>query len=305
MLLAIDTSAGTSVAVVDRDAGVLAERVVATPAGHAEVIGTLIAAVPAQAVEPGLAVGVVVGMGPGPFTGLRVGIAAARAFAFGAGVPVVPIVSHDAIAFGARPRGDRRHGRPPPRGRWSARTAARRRRPPAARRRAGRCCRAPTCPTLAPYAQIERSRSPPAALGLLAERLLDAGRRGRCGRRRRAALPALARRHDPGRPEAGDLMSRSDLAARRPRVDDLDAIMAIERAVFGTDAWSRDIDARRARPARRLLPRRVPDRATRIASRGTRGCFAPDRAPSRPTSRPSPSPSPPGAAASAACSCRS
>jgi tRNA threonylcarbamoyl adenosine modification protein YeaZ len=39
-------------------------------------------------------------MGPGPFTGLRVGIAAARAFAFGAGKPVVPVVSHDAIAFG-------------------------------------------------------------------------------------------------------------------------------------------------------------------------------------------------------------
>jgi tRNA threonylcarbamoyl adenosine modification protein YeaZ len=44
--------------------------------------------------------GVAVGMGPGPFTGLRVGIAAARAFAFGAGKPVVPVVSHDAIAYG-------------------------------------------------------------------------------------------------------------------------------------------------------------------------------------------------------------
>ena len=44
--------------------------------------------------------GVVAGMGPGPFTGLRVGIAAARAFAFGISRPVVPVVSHDAIAFG-------------------------------------------------------------------------------------------------------------------------------------------------------------------------------------------------------------
>jgi tRNA threonylcarbamoyl adenosine modification protein YeaZ len=40
-------------------------------------------------------------MGPGPFTGLRVGIAAARAFALGIGRPVVPIASHDAIAFEA------------------------------------------------------------------------------------------------------------------------------------------------------------------------------------------------------------
>jgi tRNA threonylcarbamoyl adenosine modification protein YeaZ len=38
-------------------------------------------------------------MGPGPFTGLRIGIAAARAFALGRGIPVVPVVSHDAIAL--------------------------------------------------------------------------------------------------------------------------------------------------------------------------------------------------------------
>lgn len=101
MLLAIDTSAGTSVAVVDRDAGVLAEHASADTRAHAEVIGDLIAACMA---DSGVAVtalsGVAIGMGPGPFTGLRVGIAAARAFAFGAGTLVVPIVSHDAIAFG-------------------------------------------------------------------------------------------------------------------------------------------------------------------------------------------------------------
>ena len=39
-------------------------------------------------------------MGPGPFTGLRVGIAAARAFAAGRGIPVHPVASHDAVAFG-------------------------------------------------------------------------------------------------------------------------------------------------------------------------------------------------------------
>jgi tRNA threonylcarbamoyl adenosine modification protein YeaZ len=43
-------------------------------------------------------------MGPGPFTGLRVGIAAARGFAFGIGVPVHPVVSHDAIAWGCNER---------------------------------------------------------------------------------------------------------------------------------------------------------------------------------------------------------
>ncbi len=101
MLLAIDTSAGTSVAVVDRDGGVLAEHSSDDTRRHAEVIGTLIAACLADSgVEASALSGVVAGMGPGPFTGLRVGIAAARAFAVGAGIPVIPAVSHDAIAFG-------------------------------------------------------------------------------------------------------------------------------------------------------------------------------------------------------------
>ena len=42
MLLAIDTSAGTSVAVVDRDAGILSELIEADTRRHAEVIGTMI-----------------------------------------------------------------------------------------------------------------------------------------------------------------------------------------------------------------------------------------------------------------------
>ena len=100
MLLAIDTSAGTSVAVVDRDGGILAERSELDTMRHAEVVGDQIAAVLSEAAIPVDALSAVaVGMGPGPFTGLRVGIAAARAFAFGAGKPVVPVVSHDAIAF--------------------------------------------------------------------------------------------------------------------------------------------------------------------------------------------------------------
>ena len=98
MLLAIDTSAGTSVALVDLDAGVIAEHSSADTRGHAELIGILIERCLAG-VEPASLSGVVVGMGPGPFTGLRVGIAAARAFALGIGKPVVPLASHDAVAY--------------------------------------------------------------------------------------------------------------------------------------------------------------------------------------------------------------
>ncbi|HLU64157.1 MAG TPA: tRNA (adenosine(37)-N6)-threonylcarbamoyltransferase complex dimerization subunit type 1 TsaB [Protaetiibacter sp.] len=100
MLLAIDTSTGTSVAVVDRS-GVRAVRTSADTRGHAEVIGAFIRDALAEAgASPAELEAVAVGMGPGPFTGLRVGIAAARSFALGIGRPVVPVVSHDAVAFG-------------------------------------------------------------------------------------------------------------------------------------------------------------------------------------------------------------
>lgn len=98
MLLAIDTSAGTSVALVDLDAGVIAEHSSEDTRGHAELIGILIERCLAG-VDPASLSGVVAGMGPGPFTGLRVGIAAARAFALGIGKPVVPLASHDAVAY--------------------------------------------------------------------------------------------------------------------------------------------------------------------------------------------------------------
>ena len=104
MLLAIDTSAGTSVAVVARGR-VLAEADEPGTRRHAEAIGTLLGRALSEAgIEPRHVTGVVAGMGPGPFTGLRVGIAAARAFAFGVDVPVHPIVSHDAVAYGHESR---------------------------------------------------------------------------------------------------------------------------------------------------------------------------------------------------------
>jgi tRNA threonylcarbamoyl adenosine modification protein YeaZ len=100
VILAIDTSAGTSVAVVHRGE-VLTERVSLDTMAHAEVVGMLISeclAVPGISREQ--ITHVAAGMGPGPFTGLRVGIAAAQAFAWGLGVPLLPVVSHDAIAAG-------------------------------------------------------------------------------------------------------------------------------------------------------------------------------------------------------------
>ena len=109
MILGIDTSLGTAAAVVEPDGVVRAAASSDNPLGHAEVIGTLLESVLADAAhgpigatvapEPVVLTHVAAGMGPGPFTGLRIGIAAARAFALARGIPVVPVVSHDAVAL--------------------------------------------------------------------------------------------------------------------------------------------------------------------------------------------------------------
>ena len=99
--LCIDTSAGTSVAVL-RGAELLAEFNDDHNMGHTEVIGRAIATALADAgVAANQIKRVVVGRGPAPFTGLRVGIAAATMFAAGVGAKLFGVVSLDAIAFEA------------------------------------------------------------------------------------------------------------------------------------------------------------------------------------------------------------
>lgn len=114
VILAIDTSLGTAVAAIESDGVVLAEASSPNPLGHAEVIGDLLRDVlhharsdaplgtpgaGASAAASATVTAVAAGMGPGPFTGLRVGIAAARTFALAREVPLIPVVSHDAAAL--------------------------------------------------------------------------------------------------------------------------------------------------------------------------------------------------------------
>lgn len=100
MLLAIDTSAGTAVAVVALDGRVIAERSTDDTRRHAEVIGPFLNEVlHAPGVSTAALTGVVTGIGPGPYTGLRVGIAAAHAVAIARGIPLLPVPSHDAVAL--------------------------------------------------------------------------------------------------------------------------------------------------------------------------------------------------------------
>lgn len=108
-MLALDTATtSVVVGVVDTTASaepgpsavaVLATRTVLSGNRHAETLGVLIADVlSAAGVGMTELSAVVVGLGPGPFTGLRVGIVSAAAMADALGRPAYGACTHDAIA---------------------------------------------------------------------------------------------------------------------------------------------------------------------------------------------------------------
>ena len=99
--LCIDTSAGTTVAVIQGDE-IRSEIHFDENMKHAERIGDAIAqAIAGAGIKPGRISNVVVGRGPAPFTGLRIGIAAAVLFAEGVGAELWGVTSLDAIAHAA------------------------------------------------------------------------------------------------------------------------------------------------------------------------------------------------------------
>ncbi|MGB7361458.1 MAG: tRNA (adenosine(37)-N6)-threonylcarbamoyltransferase complex dimerization subunit type 1 TsaB [Rhodococcus sp. (in: high G+C Gram-positive bacteria)] len=103
LILAVDTSTPAVTAGVVRldDAGPhpLATRVTVNARAHAEVLTPQIVECLAEAgVDADDLDAVVVGTGPGPFTGLRVGMATAAAFADALDIPVHGVGSLDAIA---------------------------------------------------------------------------------------------------------------------------------------------------------------------------------------------------------------
>lgn len=101
MILGIDTSSAlTSVALVDGDQ-VVAARMHLDARRHAEVLAPLLAEVVA-AMPPGGVTAVACGVGPGPYTGLRVGIATALAVGAAWEVPVHGLCSLDAVAAATR-----------------------------------------------------------------------------------------------------------------------------------------------------------------------------------------------------------
>ena len=94
--LAIDTSTSKTIVGVIEDGVVLFEKAHEGATDHGRALSELVAQALKVAKPPHQ---VVVGMGPGPFTGLRVGIAFAQTFALSRQIPMIGICSLDAIAI--------------------------------------------------------------------------------------------------------------------------------------------------------------------------------------------------------------
>ncbi len=99
MIVAIDTSSAISVAVTDDLASeALGRRSVFAPRGHAELLSGLVKEAMDEAGAARAAItAVVVGTGPAPFTGLRVGLVTARMLALAWNVPLYGVCSLDAL----------------------------------------------------------------------------------------------------------------------------------------------------------------------------------------------------------------
>lgn len=104
LLLALDCAAGAcSVAVVD-GADTLAFEHSAMDRGHAEALMPMVArAMAAAGIAFDALDAVAATVGPGSFTGVRIGLAAARGVALASGLPTVPVTTMEAVAEAAGP----------------------------------------------------------------------------------------------------------------------------------------------------------------------------------------------------------
>ena len=94
--LVIDTSTSRTIIGLVKDEQILWQSFHEGATDHGNAVAHLVKQALAVGVNPDR---VVVGMGPGPFTGLRVGISFARAFATARNIPVIGICSLDAIVI--------------------------------------------------------------------------------------------------------------------------------------------------------------------------------------------------------------
>jgi tRNA threonylcarbamoyl adenosine modification protein YeaZ len=108
LVLALDTATPASTAAIAEvtDSGMrgIAERRTVDPRAHGELLAPEIAATLEEAgVRPRDLAAIVAGVGPGPFTGLRVGLATAASMGHALGIPTYGVCTLDALGLAAGP----------------------------------------------------------------------------------------------------------------------------------------------------------------------------------------------------------
>src|SRR2546426_3105772 len=103
LVLGIETSTAMSSVAIGSEQGMVASTTLARGKGHAEFVTPAIRYIAGQAgIEMRSLAGVAVGIGPGLFTGMRVGVATAKSIAQALRIPIIGTPSLDLLAYGVR-----------------------------------------------------------------------------------------------------------------------------------------------------------------------------------------------------------
>jgi tRNA threonylcarbamoyladenosine biosynthesis protein TsaB len=103
LILAFDTATPAVTVAVHDDTGVVAHESAVDARRHGELLAPSIARMLSKAgASPAALTAIAVGTGPGPYTGLRVGLVTARAMGSALGIPVDGVCTLDIVAAQAR-----------------------------------------------------------------------------------------------------------------------------------------------------------------------------------------------------------